>query len=149
MKKRPYDVGPGWWHLLDMEIPYLYEIDPSLTGLEIKEKYGACRVDCWPSEANRHHADMLADVASAIESQSATICENCGGHTGVKPTPETLYCERCFNLPTAERFAVQEKTKEKYFLCSNARHNKLNEATATEELEPNLCDATDDHMPHQ
>ena len=39
MSNNPYPVGPGWWHLLDLEIPQLYEIDLDLTGLEIKEKY--------------------------------------------------------------------------------------------------------------
>ena len=115
MSKNPYPVGPGWWHLLDSQIPELYEIDPDLTSLEIKEKYGCCQVDCWPSETYKHRADILADVASAIESQSAFICENCGEHTGVKPVPETSYCNRCFHLPMAERFAVRESTKERYF----------------------------------
>lgn len=115
MRDNPYPVGPGWWYLLDSEIPELYEIDPYLTSLEIKEKYGCCQVDCWPSEARKHRADMMADVASAIASQSATICENCGELTGAKPTRETPYCARCFHLPTAERFAVREKTKENYF----------------------------------
>ena len=121
IKESPYPVGPGWWALLDTEIPQLYEIDPDLTGLEIKEKYGACQVDCWPSEAHWNHRDLLGDVASAIESQSAITCENCGAHITEKPTPETPYCERCFNLPTVERFAVREKTKENYFRGSYLR----------------------------
>ena len=121
---KPYPVGPGWWHLLDLEIPQLYEIDPDLTCLEIKEKYGACQVDCWPSEAGQSRRDMLADISGAIESQSATICENCGGNTGVKPIPETPYCSRCFDLPTAERFAVREAAKEKYFRGSHARRGE-------------------------
>jgi len=120
----PYPVGPGWWYLLDSEIPEMYEIDPGLTSLEIKEKYGFCQVDCWPSEAGWGRRDILADVASAIESQSATICENCGELTGVKPAPETPYCKRCYNLPTTERFAVREKTKEKYFRHSHIRHGE-------------------------
>ena len=115
MSNNPYPTGPGWWHLLDLEIPYLYQIDPDLTGLEIKEKYGYCQVDCYPSETHWNHRDMLADIASAIESQSAIICENCGEYTGIKPVPETPYCARCYGLPTADRFAVRERMKEKYF----------------------------------
>lgn len=121
MNKNPYPVGPGWWHLLDLEIPYLYDIDPDLTGLEIKEKYGYCQVDCWPSEAHKHHVDMLADIASAIESQSAIICENCGQYTGLKPTRETPYCSRCYHAPTPERFAIREETKRKYWATKKSK----------------------------
>ena len=124
MSRDPYPVGPGWWHLLDLELPYLYEADPGLIVLEIRENCGYCQVDFRPSETYKHFADVLADMESAIESQSAIICENCGEYIKGKPTRYTSYCKRCFYLPALERFAVREAMKEKYFRHSHARHGE-------------------------
>ena len=122
MSRDPYPVGPGWWHLLDLELPYLYEADPGLDVLEIRENCGYCQVDFRPSEAHKHFADVLADMERAIESQSAIICENCGEYIKGKPARYTSYCKRCFYLPTPERLAVREAMREKYFRHSHARH---------------------------
>lgn len=111
--------------LLDiMELPHLYEADPGLDVLEIRENCGYCQVDFRPSEVYKHFADVLADMESAIESQSAIICENCGEYIKGKPTRYTSYCKRCFYLPISERFAVREAMKEKYFRHSHVRHGE-------------------------
>lgn len=124
MSRDPYPVGPGWWHLLDLELPYLYEADPDLDVLEIRENCGCCQVDFCPSEAHKHFADVLADMESAIESQSAIICENCGEYIKGKPARYTSYCKRCFYLPVPECLAVREAMREKYFRHSHARHGE-------------------------
>ena len=113
--KNPYPVGPGWWLLLDDMIPTFYEIDPDLIAVDVKEKYGVCTVWVNHSEAAKNAVDSLSEFEACIESQSATICENCGKDTGVKPAPETPYCARCFYLSASERFAIREETAKRYF----------------------------------
>ena len=105
MRERTYPVGPGWWALLDVEIPQLYEIDPGLTGLDIKEKYNYCDVQFYPSEGAA--LDLLEDVVSSIRSQSATTCANCGGHRE-KVSQWHPWCERCRSASPDERRRIRE-----------------------------------------
>lgn len=121
MNKNPYPVGPGWWHLLDLEIPQLYEIDPDLTDLTIEEDDGHCDVYCAPSAKGESRADMLGDVGLAIASQSAIICENCGEYTGLKPTQKTPYCSRCYHASEEERSSIREWAEEKYWQDRRSR----------------------------
>ena len=113
MDRQHYTVGPGWWLLLDQELPQLYEIDPDLSGLEIKEKYGYCSIHLIPSAQGRKRVDLLGDVVSSIESQSVTICENCGRH---RSTPSKWYpwCDQCKAASPVERSQIREETKRGY-----------------------------------
>lgn len=39
-----YECSPGWWKFLDEELRKFYEIDPKLTEVSVKEKYGRADV---------------------------------------------------------------------------------------------------------
>ena len=74
------DVGPGWIHLiaqLNTDISY---IDPHYKIAQVKEKFGGLRyyVDLsihQGQDTARHIIEVLINHA---ESQSFSICENCG-----------------------------------------------------------------------
>lgn len=119
MSKSPYPVGPGWWRLLDGHIPELHEIDPGITGLEIKEKGGICDVSLFTN-----NPEAVFEVVSSIGSQSAGICENCGGHRTI-PDKWRPWCERCKDASPDELSAIREETKELYFRGSHDRHGDL------------------------
>lgn len=111
MKNNPYPVGPGWWPLLDRARAIALSIDPD-AKIVCKEKYGACQAEVLYNALNY---GVIGKLEDDIEDMTQRICENCGEDASVKPVPETPYCARCYGLPTAERFAVREETKKKYY----------------------------------
>lgn len=110
--RRQYDVGPGWWKLLDDELPRILAVDPDLKDLDIKEKYGRCVVSFWPTR----DAAVLHAAANAIEDLSAIVCENCGAPR--LPSKWYPWCDRCKAASPAERSQIRQETKTAYLKCS-------------------------------
>lgn len=110
-----FDIGPGWYQLLDKTCERLQFISDFLgaetIATQIKEKFGGLRfyhsVDssnflvCSVSKKVREKAlhtiwDIINDITTRAEEQSYTICEQCGEYGS--PNGEgwiTTLCDKC------------------------------------------------------
>lgn len=86
----PYPVSPGWWFLLDDELP------PGCDA-EIFERDGICAVQFEPFDF---------EIVSSIASRSACICPHCGRPIQV--------CDRCRKATPAQREEIRAATIERY-----------------------------------
>ena len=126
MNNQPYPVGPGWWPLLDEKLPELKELAGSI---DIKEKYGACRVNYSIYTREPELLKKLSDLSREIERASNHICENCGA---ARKKPEKWYpwCDRCKEASHERRKLIRKETAEKYFRGSFPRHGEPADRTA-------------------
>lgn len=102
----PYECYPGWWKLIDEEIKYFYEVDPTLTGVRVKEKFGVARIEF--DECDPKRVDLLEVHAALIERASAETCELCGERNGKSR------CDRCRAATREERNAIMRETAKKW-----------------------------------
>lgn len=86
----PYPVSPGWWFLLDDELP------PGCNA-KIYERDGICVVQFEPFDF---------EIVSSIASRSACICPHCGRPIQV--------CDRCRNATPAQIGEIHAATIERY-----------------------------------
>ena len=123
MLNRPYDVGPGWWPLLDDLVERLKALDPEVQ-VSFKEKYGVCQIDFVTESAE--HFNEIAKQTNAAEDRSGSICEVCGG-VGGRVNRQNWYltlCDRCASLNALERRKVYAETEERYYRGSHTRHGQ-------------------------
>lgn len=94
-----YDcVRPGWRGLLDRAHLAAFAVDPYYTIAQVKQKFGRlCIYLNGP-------ADGIAEIFE-IESESVTVCEECGGH-GQTVKIGSWYVTLC---PTHEAAAREER----------------------------------------
>lgn len=114
MNEWPYDVGPGWWVMLDEKLVAARKIAPDVK-LEAKEKYGRCDAYFTTETENR---EPLYRIEEEIEEQSLKICEFCG-QPGQQRTDRSwiqTLCDRCAAANSSqERQAVVQNELKRYF----------------------------------
>lgn len=113
-----YQVGPGWWPMLDDLLSEARKVAPDVTHEE-KEKYGLCDLFLW----SKSQQDDLYDISVKAEEQSVHICEFCGRPGRLRtdrPWFQTL-CDGCDALKPLERRKVAEETAERYYRGSHLR----------------------------
>lgn len=124
MRHNPYDVGPGWWAMLDEELAMARAIVPDVQHEE-KEKYGRCDL-YFSSETLGGSSNELFAIEAEIEERSLKICEFCGrpGKLREERSWMQTLCDRCAALDPLERRKVAEDVKEQYFHGSHLRHSE-------------------------
>lgn len=75
---REIHTEPGWnWILTDIHHK-LHYMDPDYAIVQIKEKFGTLRFYFSSTHPNKTVIDIMEDIASRGETQSASTCETCG-----------------------------------------------------------------------
>lgn len=114
-----FDVGNGWYDLLDNLCKELKEIE-NLTGIEIivdqvKEKLGGLRFYTTPfftnakitdPEKQKMWCDIIYGAIDRVENRSYTICASCGEfYSGQITVGHWIYdiCEKCFRKEYPDR----------------------------------------------
>lgn len=86
-------VGPGWAKFLADKIPLLAALDPDLSILQIKEKFGQLRINMIES------TDEVWQLAESIEEQCSKLCETCGQPGTLRNLPSGRWiktlCDDC------------------------------------------------------
>lgn len=107
-------VGPGWWKLLDKELKDFYDIDPGITRIDVKEKYGRADVFVHTDSDNRH--DLISMHEEVLTKASMQTCELCGAHGEIRNDRGWIQCrcDRCHAATREERSAIMRQTSEEY-----------------------------------
>ena len=109
-----YECCPGWWKMLDCELKEFYDIDPQLTKLSVKEKFGRADVFCYTETETRW--DLLAMHEEILSKKSQETCELCGEYG--KPRNERGWiqcrCDRCHGASRKEQTEIMRKTVAEY-----------------------------------
>lgn len=109
-----YGCCPGWWRMLDCELKEFYEVDPELTEVRVKEKYGRADVDCFTETETRW--DLLGMCDDILSRVSQETCELCGKYGRVRNENGWLQCrcDRCNKASREEQTEIMRKTAEAY-----------------------------------
>ena len=109
-----YGCCPGWWKMLDCELKEFYEVDPQLTEVRVKEKFGRADVDCYTETETRW--DLLGMCAEILSRKSQETCELCGKYGKVRNDHGWIQCrcERCHSATREERTAIMRETAAEY-----------------------------------
>lgn len=112
---RPYNVGPGWWRMLDEQLSKARAVAPDVTHKE-KEKYGRCNIDFWSEELYGSSEELFA-IEMEIERRSLQICEFCGRPGRLREDQSWMQtlCDRCADLDPLERRKIAQETEAQYF----------------------------------
>lgn len=71
----PYECGGGWDELIDKCVDRMLKADPTVTFLQIKEKFGGLRV-YYSHSGNA--ANLLDDYIADAEDEADRTCMTCG-----------------------------------------------------------------------
>jgi len=109
-----YATCPGWWKLLDCELKEFYEVDPELTEVRVKEKYGRADVDCYTETETRW--DLLAMHGEILSRKSQETCELCGSPGKMRNDKGWIQCrcDRCHSATREERTEIMRETARQY-----------------------------------
>ena len=96
-KGATYDTLPGWWAMLDRELP---------PGTEVKEKFGVARIE----------SQVPDDLATLVEQLSSQTCELCGDPGKLRSEHGWVQCrcDRCHNATREERRVIMHNTLAEY-----------------------------------
>lgn len=109
-----YECSPGWWKFLDEELKKFYEIDPELTELSVKEKYG--RADVHFTTEAEGVWDKLMAQAEVVSKRSQETCELCGNPGQLRNERGWIQCrcDRCQDATREERTEIMRETAKRY-----------------------------------
>lgn len=109
-----YACCPGWWRMLDTELKEFYEVDPQLTEVRVKEKYGRADVDCYTETETRW--DLLGESADVVRRLSGETCELCGNPGQLRNERGWIQCrcDRCHGATREERTEIMRETARRY-----------------------------------
>jgi len=87
-----FDCGDGWFDLIDMLSFFITRIDPNVTALQVKEKWGMLAFYVGPTE------DRVFDLIDRYVAASKHVCEICGkdGKLRCRNGWYMTRCEECF-----------------------------------------------------
>lgn len=75
----PYECGAGWEDLVDDTLDRVFDTDPDVEILQVKEKFGTLRIYYQTvSEHGTPTAMLIGTMIRDAEKRSQTICEVCG-----------------------------------------------------------------------
>lgn len=109
-----YMCCPGWWKMLDKELKEFYEVDPELSGVQVKEKYG--RADVWYSNSTPTRMDLLLMHEEILRRVSGETCELCGRYGKVRNDHGWIQCrcDRCHEADHCECRKIMRQTAAEY-----------------------------------
>lgn len=109
-----YMCCPGWWKMLDKELKEFYDVDPELTEVRVKEKYGRADVDCYTETETRW--DLLGMCEETLRRLSSETCELCGRYGKVRNDHGWIQCrcDRCHTASREERNEIMRQTAAEY-----------------------------------
>ena len=109
-----YECSPGWWKFLDEELRKFYEIDPELTEVSVKEKYG--RADVYFITEAEGVWDKLMAQAEVVSKRSQETCELCGNPGQLRNERGWIQCrcDRCQDATREERTEIMRETAKRY-----------------------------------
>ncbi len=145
-----FSTGPGWWPILDLYLPPVWDSDPE-AELYIKEKYGLLRIGI---SSQKIPFDRQIEIEDEAEELSSKICEYCGRPGQLRTDRgwiKTL-CDRCAADEKAgneaEKIAEQrwlDSVETYFYICGVSGRGPCEKVlrqdiTAEEEGECYLCD---------
>ena len=68
----------GWYNLIYETLKRIYELNKSVTILQIKEKFGALRIYARTDKDENNNWENIIDIIDLSEIKSKKICELCG-----------------------------------------------------------------------
>lgn len=109
-----YECSPGWWKMLDEELSKFYKIDPELTEVSVKEKYG--RADVYFITEAEGVWDKLMEQAEVVSKRSQETCELCGDFGRLRNDRGWIQCrcDRCHRSTREERTKIMRETAKRY-----------------------------------
>lgn len=119
---RPYNVGPGWWPIIDKHMEQAKKIDPECT-IFVKEKYGTLRADIDSEKDDEKSANEFFRIEREMEDATESVCEICGGPGGLKNMQNwyLTLCDSCASLDALERRKVFTEAEERYYRQKTAQ----------------------------
>lgn len=131
---RLYDVGPGWWPLLDQKMPELERLLPD-TDFSFKEKFGLCRVEFFLLTEDKGLLDKAWELAEEIQKASGHICECCGRPGTLRTGRRWVMtlCDRCAELDSKGRGQMADQTEREYLEGCLTDEDVLERLRAAEE----------------
>lgn len=128
LRIRTYDTGPGWWKMFDEELKKFYDIDPDLTDVTVKEKFGHARIDYASSVP-----DQLTEQELHLREVSSHICETCGNPGKLRKEKRWMQtlCDTCFTDSDA-RLDAHYDTIDDYFASTDWAVQSLGTLPLTE-----------------
>ena len=100
--------------MLDEELSKFYEIDPELTEVSVKEKYG--RADVYFVTEAEGVWDKIMAQAEVVNKRSQETCELCGARGEMRNERGWLQCrcDRCHGATREERTEIMRETAKRY-----------------------------------
>lgn len=123
-----FDIGPGWYKIIEETCGKLQLLSDAFglqaVAAQIKEKFGTLRfyfdiedadVVSKTKEERKIAADIMYDIVTRAEEETAYTCEACGERGTLRGTGWVVtLCDKDWEGYQKERCNIFDKAKEKY-----------------------------------